>query len=78
MRHSAHGVHVTCRPLSRSWLSPGLQPCQFVPYHALLTCFGVHLPPCASYLQKKLQDFAVKKGIDDMPRLISEMGIKSA
>ena len=26
--------------------------------------------------QAKLQDFAVKKGIDDMPRLVAEMGIK--
>ncbi len=26
--------------------------------------------------QKKLQDFAVKKGIDDLPRLMDEMGIK--
>jgi adenylate kinase len=25
--------------------------------------------------QRKLQDFDVKKGIDDMPRLIKEMGI---
>ncbi len=26
--------------------------------------------------QGKLQDFAVKKGIDDMPRLVKEMGIQ--
>ena len=25
--------------------------------------------------QGKLQDFAVKKGLDDMPRLVKEMGI---
>jgi adenylate kinase len=28
--------------------------------------------------QKKLQDFAVKKGIQDMPRLVQEMGIKES
>ncbi len=43
-----------------------------------MVVYNTQTSPLIAYYgaQKKLQDFAVKKGIADLPRLISEMGIK--